>query len=159
MITQYKLPKVILSIFILTFCLIFIAPPIRAKGPQDYNIKTEKVVPGDFTYPFKRLSEKFIFFTKLNSNSKLEYSKLLTQRRFSELISVVDKKNLDLIGTTSQRFSYQAGITAELTNEIQDFQSEIPVLEELRDNFPANSSYWLYLQQNIDTLKILSSKG
>lgn len=151
-----------ICIFVLFF--IFSSATIYAKLPEDYNLITQNILPTSPSYTFKRLKEKVGMVFKFSQKSKYSYSLILLERRLSELVSVVDNKNLDLMVTSSQRFSYQAGTTATINTKLKDNQDDkirevfnkySKVLDELRDNYPANSAYWLLMQQNIDTLNIL----
>ena len=140
---------------------------ILAKSPEEYNLTGQKTLPSTPSYSFKRVKEKGIMIIKIGSKSKFEYSKILLEKRLSELVSLVDVKEPSLITGSSERFSYQAGILAELNSKLKDSQKDNiktlfnnykKVLSELRDNYPANSAYWLLIQQNIDTLNILLDK-
>lgn len=149
---------VILSLF--TFSL----NSIHAKTSEDYGLTVQNTLPSSPTYVFKRVKEKLSMILKFSNNSKFAYSLQLLEKRLSELVTIVDNKNLDQMVTNSQRFSYQAGITATINAKLKDNQNDkmrkvfnkySQVLDELRDNYPANSAYWLLMQQNIDTLNIL----
>lgn len=152
--------------FTVILILAFLPTNSFAKKPAEYNMVEQKVIPGNFFYPTKRLKEKIIFYINFQTELKIKYSLELSKKRLSELISLVDVKNVDLLTNASQRYAYQAGITTELIKSIEtegnyilmireQFKKDIPILEELRDNFPANSAYWLLMQQDIDTLNIL----
>ncbi|MBU0671164.1 hypothetical protein KKF29_03325, partial [Patescibacteria group bacterium] len=71
------------------------------------------------------------------------------------------------IANASQRLAYQAGVFAESSITCGKNEKELvlslfikykPILEKMRDNFPANSPFWLLSQQDIDTFDILSGK-
>lgn len=135
-----------------------------AKTPEEYNLPSQKTLPGSPTYVFKRIKEKLAMTIRPTSKLKYNYSKVLLEKRLSELSSLVNSKNPDQITSASQRFSYQAGIFADLNKKQKNrswddtaklFERYNQTLSELRDNYPANRTNWLLLQQNIDTLKIL----
>lgn len=156
--------KVIFISFFIFFCS---TAQIFAKAPEEYNLTGQKTLPNTPSYSFKRIKEKGLMAIKFTPISKFEYSVVLIEKRLSELVSLVDLKELDMITSASQRFSYQAGILSDLNSKLKTDQNEKikvkfdnyeKILSELRDNYPANSAYWLLIQQNIDTLNILSGK-
>jgi len=90
----------------------------------------------------------------------------LLKTRLSELDYVVNNKVLSEVQTSSERFAYQAGIlTQELikqnnsdekTKLVKEFEKYGNFLANLRDKYPANSSFWMLVQHDINTLSILS---
>ena len=44
---------------------------------------------------------------------------------------------------------------SSIQNKFKEYK---PILEKLRDIYPANSSFWMLIQYDIDTLDILSKK-
>ncbi|MEK7100446.1 MAG: hypothetical protein AAB872_01385 [Patescibacteria group bacterium] len=155
------------SLFLSFIILFYSTIQIFAKSPEEYNLTGQKTLPSTPSYSFKRVKEKGLMIIKIRSKSKFEYSKLLLEKRLSELVSLVEIKEPSLITGASQRFSYQAGILADLNEKLKSseknnikiiFDDYKKVLSELRDNYPANSAYWLLIQQNIDTLNILFDK-
>lgn len=158
----------LLNILFLSISILFYsASYIQAKAPEDYNLIGQKTLPSSPSYSFKRIKEKGLMAVKISTNSKYKYSLVLLEKRLSELVSLVDVKDPNLIPGASQRFSYQSGILADLNSKLKEsnkediknrFESYKKVLSELRDNYPANSAHWLLIQQNIDTLNILFDK-
>lgn len=155
------------TLFLSFIILLCSTTQIFAKAPEEYNLIGQKTLPSTPSYSFKRIKEKALMIIKLRPQSKFEYSKVLLEKRLSELVSLVDVKEPSLITGSSQRFSYQAGILADLNSKLKTSQKDNikvkfdnykKVLSELRDNYPANSAYWLLIQQNIDTLDILIDK-
>lgn len=156
--------KVLFFSFLIFLCS---TTQIFAKTPEEYNLTEQKTLPSTPSYSFKRVKEKGLMMIKVRSKSKFEYSELLLEKRLSELVSLVDVREPSLITGSSQRFSYQAGILAELNSKLKSSQKDNikvrfddykKILSELRDNYPANSAYWLLIQQNIDTINILFDK-
>lgn len=157
----------IFAFFLITNVMLFSPKPVAAKYPEEYKLTGQKTLPNSSSYSFKRIKEKLSMRVKLSSESKFEYSKILLEKRLSELVSLVDIKEPSLITGASQRFSYQAGILADLNSKLKNsrkadiktmFDEHKKILSELRDNYSANSAYWLLIQQNIDTLNILLDK-
>lgn len=166
----FKLSKFFLIILIFAVILNFqnTVPLVFGKEIVEIEIKNELINPGSFYYPFKRAWEKsrerLIFFSK----DKAEYDESLLKVRLSELQYVVRNKVLSELQRSSERFSYQAGILIEHVSAqsekankeqvLEKFNQYTTLLARLRDQFPANSSFWLLIQQNIDTLKFLSDQ-
>ena len=156
--------------FALTVALLLInsnSINVSAKTPESYNLIPQKTMPGNAIYKLKRAKEKVFLFVAFSQKSKFSYRQVLLGKRLSELISLVDKKDALNVANASQRFAYEAGMLTETTSKNKGeyrqttlflFEKYKPILEELRDNFPANSARWLLIQQDIDTLGILSDK-
>lgn len=159
--------KILKHLFLGLTILFYSTNHIQAKAPEEYNLIGQKTLPSSPSYSFKRIKEKGLMIIKVTSKSKYKYSQLLLEKRLSELVSLVDIKDPNLIPGASQRFSYQAGILADLNSKLKKsnkediknmFERYKKVLSELRDNYPANSAHWLLIQQNVDTLNILFDK-
>ncbi len=139
-----------------------------AQDLKKENIKIESVNPDSFYYKFKRLWEKVQGKLAFSDESKINFQEKILDVRFSELYYVVKNKKLADFQTTTERFSYQAGILTEELMEknkttdkeklIKEFELLSRFLEKLRDEYSANSSYWMLIQHNINTLKILSER-
>lgn len=150
-----------ISFIILSFQSLVLAQETKVIPKQGIN-------PDSPYYDIKRLWEKINEQVRFSQQSKIEYSQILVENRLSELSYIAEEKQLDYFETSSNRLSAQAGIVANLAVKLASstkkaeivlqFNQYIRVLEKLRDLYPANSSYWLLIQQNIDTLKILSEK-
>ena len=98
----------------------------------------------------------------------MKYHSYLLGKRMSELTYVVENKMVSEIEKASNRVSFEAGKAVEnwektkayddknkLRQKIEFYKGYLP---DLRDKFPANSSYWLLIQQNIDSFGILLDK-
>jgi hypothetical protein len=129
-------------------------------------LQKPKVIPGTFHFKLERVWEKIYLSFLFSNSARVKYHIKLLDERFSELNYVVTNKNVSLMEDSSSRFSTQAGVLAEtLAYENKDarlatiskFSDYSGYLGKLRDEFPANSSNWLFIQQNIDTLNILSN--
>lgn len=157
----------ILSFFVIMF---FSTPfdSIYANEAEQLGLPETTVNPGSFYYSFKRLfekgQEKLLFFQQ----SKKSFYESLVKMRLSELNYVIDKKALSEVQRSSERFAYQAGILTEEVikqNQINDKENLIKefgrynkFLSNLRDKYPANSSFWMLIQHDINTLNILSNR-
>lgn len=156
--------KIFLSFFII-FLVIF-QPVIIDAEEENVNIKNELINPGSFYYSFKRLWEKGIEKLQFSQPAKISFSQSQLKTRFAELNYVVEKKLLSEVQTSSERFAYQAGIlTDQLVKQnqfedkekfLKEFEQYGKFLPSLRDKYPANSSFWMLVQHDINTLNILS---
>lgn len=146
--------------------------PITISGNDKVENKitfiSKGINPDSFYYPFKRIWERFYLLTLFQLQSKINYEKNLYDKRFTELNYVVKNRILSQVEGSTKRFAYQTGVlvsdlikqnnSREKDNLVKKFQDDIVLLAELRDHFHSNSSYWLLIQNDIDTLKIVSNQ-
>lgn len=155
--------KRIIKFLVFILLLISLNNFIISSSSDNNFLKTPIVKPGSRLFLYKRLWEKLEEETLFLKSAKLFYYHNQTNERFRELKYVVENKRLNDIERASYRFSYEAGKLSEfiLSNNLsfeqntQNFSQYIPLLENFRDDFPAQSSNWLLIQQDIDTLNIL----
>ena len=105
---------------------------------------------------------------QFSKQAKINFYQSLLKTKLSELNYVVEKKFLSEVQSASERFAYQAGIlteelirqnkSADKENVIKEFERFSPFLDTLRDKYEANSSYWMLIQHDINTLGILSAQ-
>lgn len=155
------------KIFILLLLLVFVHTAYAAEF-EKLNLPTQIVNPGDFYYSPVRLWEKIVEKFQFNKENKFKYAGSLIDRRMSELGFVVKNRRLGEIQRSSQRLAYQVGTLTEFLIQQADkemkeqmktkINSFSPALSELRDNFPANSSFWMLVQHDINALKEYSEK-
>lgn len=159
------LKLVFLSLVMAIVALASFTQTAHSASPESFGLITQKTLPGDPNYRYKRLHEKFIEFFIFSHEKKLIYRQILLEKRLSELVSLVENKNENEIANSTQRFAYQAGKLAEGSYKdtaerksmvISLFAKYKPSLEKIRDNFHSNSPFWLLSQQDIDTLNILT---
>lgn len=151
------------AISFLLIVIFFSQSVIYAEGTEQLKLPNVTVNPGSFYYPFKRLIEKGRERLVFSRDSKRSFYTSLLRTRLAELNFVVNNKMLSEIQSSSERFAYQAGILAEVGEKgkdseklIQEFEKYSKFLDTLRDKYPANSSFWMLIQHDINTLKILS---
>lgn len=153
-------------IFSILVSLLIVLQPFAINAGEDINLKNESINPGSFYYSFKRLWEKASEKLNFNNQSKINFYQSLLHVRLAELKYVVENRVLSEVQTSSERFAYQAGILTEaLVKENQDkektikeFQKMQEFLEYLGDKYPANSSFWMLIQHDINSLKILAER-
>ncbi len=115
-----------------------------------------------------RLGEKIQGFFKFSSEDKVSYQKELVERRFAELLFVIDNGQGDLIEEVSGRYATYVGkatddliskkVSSQSDEYLRMFEKHLKILPVLRDHFPANSGFWLLLQHDINTVQIFSDK-
>lgn len=141
---------------------------VDASKYEELNLPSQSINPGSFTYPFKRLWEKVRVAVITGHEAKVSYYDTLVIKRMSELGNVVMNDKKDQIQKATERLSYFSGILTEylIENGASEekekaktrLESFLKPLEELRDRYPANSSYWLLVSYNIDSLNDYSNK-
>lgn len=141
---------------------------VSAEEVEQLELPKITVYPGSFYYNFKRLFEKGKERLIFSQESKKSFYESLLKTRLAELNFVVEKKFLSEVQQSSERFAFQAGIlTEELVRQkkaegkekiIKEFEKYSKFLENLRDKYPANSAYWMLIQHDINTLKILTER-
>lgn len=166
----FKLREFFLITLIFTIILTFpnTVSLVFGKEIVEIEIKNELINPGSFYYSFKRLWEKGLGQLMFSQDSKISFYKSQLKTRLAELKVVVNEKILSEVQRSSERFAFQAGI---LTNEvvkkndprikkelIDEFEKYDPLLQKLRDRFEANSSFWMLVQHDINSLSILSER-
>lgn len=158
--------KIIFSITVGLFIICQSLTVIAAE--ESITFKNEAINPGSFYYSIKRLWEKGKERLMFSYDSKKSFYESLLKTRLAELKYVVDHKFLSEVQTSSERFAYQAGILAEelikqnktkdKENLIKEFEQYAKFLDNLRDKYEANTSFWMLIQHDINTLKILSDQ-
>ncbi|MCL4415491.1 MAG: hypothetical protein M1365_02135 [Actinobacteria bacterium] len=158
---SYKKVLVLFFVFFLSFF-----SPINALA-EELNLPKTTINPDRYLFfNIKRLIEKGELLTKFSKESKINYYKDLTLRRMSELKYVVENKLIGEVEKSTQRLSYQVGILSdyasanriELTKTIPSTKERLTnykiLLVKLRDQYPANSSYWMFVQHSINSIDL-----
>lgn len=156
-------------IFSITVGLLMICQPLAVIAAEEsITFKNEAINPGSLYYPLKRLWEKGLGRLQFSKQSKITFSESQLKTRLAELNFVVEHKFLSEVQTSSERFAYQAGIlteelvkqnkTKDKENLIKEFEQYAKFLDNLRDKYAANTSFWMLIQHDINSLKILSDR-
>lgn len=156
---------IFLSLILISFTLL--SAPRIIKAGEGLNLKPEKINPGSFKYPLKRIWEKISVVLTPSGKNKVKLYEKLFETRLSELNYVTENKKLGEIEKASQRFSFYAGVLAQEAGRSDNPGKKLQLSEKFkvygnmlagtRDKFEFESSYWLLIQQNIDTLTILTN--
>lgn len=154
--------------FILLIFFFVIVQTTYAVEFENLNLPANYINPGDFYYLPARLWEKITEKFQFNNNSKFNYSNSLIDKRVSELGFVVKNRRLGEVQRSSERLAYEVGTLTDLLIKEGNAQKKeqlkkkidgfFPALAELRDNFAANTSFWMLVQHDINSLKEYSEK-
>lgn len=120
----------------------------------------EQINPNQLIFPFKQMAEKLGLKFNIGEENKKVYQYRLLDRRYKELVYIINFQKTSFLPEVVSRYNDQAGIVKaryKLNNsEIENrLKNSMKILEMLRDQYPANSAYWLSIQQAIDTTKSL----
>ena len=154
--------------FVLFLVFFFIFFPDTKVLAVEVNLPNISITPNNYLlYSIKRVSEKVFLFTKISNEAKINYYKELTLKRLAELKYVVENKLIGEIQYSSQRLSYEVGTLSDFIsvnktkltkNEAQNVKELLTsfnsLLVSLRDKYPANSSYWMLIQHDINSIDI-----
>lgn len=152
-----------IKVFLALFLMLFILPKPVLLAQSDATpvakIQEESVNPGSPYYVFKRFKEVLkLNLLTFGEKNKAKYSEELLDIRLRELVHAVRNNQIGYLENVANRYTNQAGIIIEKYLKIDpDVKSQsekyIPILETLRDHYPANSPYWLMIQYAVDTTK------
>lgn len=122
--------------------------------------KYESINPDSLLYSAKRLGEQAQTFLTFNNDEKTRRPFKLLSTRFNELVYIVNFQKTGFYTEVVSRYNTQIGKIKLASKNIypadrDNLIKKIKILEILRDRYPANSSYWLNMQQAIDTTKSL----
>lgn len=118
----------------------------------------EKLNPDSLLYIFKRASEKLTLNFKKNESKKREYKTVVLQRRFRELVYIINTQKTGFLEETINRYGSYVGslnIPSDVDLKREEIENKTNMLRKLRDRYPANSPYWLQVQQAVDITKRL----
>lgn len=119
----------------------------------------EYINPNLLIYPIKRIIESVSINLIFDKQKKQEYLLQLYEKRFIELLYIINNKKEGFLTFTADRYNSFVGTLKKEDIRSVSFKSQIEVkikfLERLRDIYPANSENWSKLQQAIDTTKSL----
>lgn len=149
--------------FILILLLLVISFAPSRVFAQEITLPQQKVYPGTFFFPLKRLVEK-TWEKFLSKKGEVKFYNQLVITRLSELNYIASNKKIGEVQTSSERFNFYAGKLTEKAKGnsgadekrkiISDFENDTKLLMKLRDNFEYESSYWILIQHSINSLNI-----
>lgn len=112
---------------------------------------------------YEKVSEKILFL----DDSKINFSKKILNKRFSELVYLAEKKDTEQIQKASERFAYQAGKLTDLVKDKPTAEKEKVVslfstykndLDKIKHNYEQDSGYWILMLHDINTLSFLTAR-
>lgn len=115
----------------------------------------ESVNPNSLLYHLKRLGEEITLFFLFDTDRRKKYNTHLLTIRFKELIYIINFRKTGFLDETISRYNVFVGKVKNYYESKEKINKYIVILEKLRDMYPANSAYWLYIQQAIDSTKNL----
>lgn len=162
-----------IAVFTLLFYLfnmlaLGISPTYAQENTKPKIITSQQsLYPDNPFYRFKRLGEKIAVKLLIFPDAKSNFQRSLVEKRFSELVYVVENNMLDNLQKSSERFAYEASIYAEgLTNRgtqekttaKEDFKRYTEGLQILSSYYPWGTGFWMLVQHDINTLTILQDR-
>lgn len=159
-----KFKKATILVLLVPFFLFANGQIVEGHG-ANLNLPKTIINPGSFYYPFKRIVEKAREKILFSDSGKVSFYSSTLKTRLVELDYVTGKKALSEVENSSKRFAATAGVLTDAVlkmgqsgreNLVKQFAEYSDFLAEARDRFPANSSFWLLIQHDINTLNILS---
>lgn len=120
----------------------------------------ELINPNLLTYPLKQIAEKLELTLLLDNNARTEYQYTLLNKRFKELVFIINSEKTGFLEETVARYNSTIGNLIKnnkgFSSNYKDKLSEyIKVLKTLQDRYDSISSYRLLIQYAIDTTKRL----
>lgn len=150
---------------LLLICLFLILP--NSVSADEVAIPAKSTInPDSYLYSLDRALEKVFYNFQFSNQSKANYYKNLLEERFFELNYIAGNKLIGQVENSSKRFAAQAGVLVDFINAnniekesvkniLDEYKDQLP---KLRDNYPANSSYWMLIQQDIDSINLYLEK-
>ena len=120
----------------------------------------ESINPNLLIYPVKQLVEKIELSLLFNKDDKVKYQYALLDKRFKELVFIINFKKTGFLEETVARYNSTIGNIIKNNKDFslnyKDKLSEyIKVLKTLQNRYDSISSYRLLIQYAIDTTKRL----
>lgn len=150
------------SLFSTLIVIAIFGLPSKIAASQNEGLPKVIIQPGGISYSMKRIMEKFFYYVNLNVENKADYYRDLLQKRVAELNYIIDNRLLREHQQASERISFYAGKLADhiIANKLEGKKMEISelmkkdkaLLANMRDKFPANSSFWMLVQHSINSL-------
>ena len=123
-------------------------------------IEYESINPNLLIFPLKRTLEKIVSIFLLNKEEKAKYQYTLLDKRYKELVFIINFKKTGFLEETVQRYNSQLGnLILNNKDSVSNYKDRIlnytKVLKTLQDRYNSLSAYRLLIQQAIDSTKRL----
>lgn len=120
----------------------------------------ESINPNLLIYPIKRIAEKVKLTLLFKKEYKAKYQYALLDKRYRELVFIINFKKTGFLEETVQRYNSQLGnLIANNKNLASNYKNKIliytKVLKIQQDRYNSISAYRLLIQQAIDSTRRL----
>lgn len=120
----------------------------------------ESINPNFLIYPIKRIAEKIKLALLFNREEKAKYQYVLLDKRYKELVFIINFKKTGFLEETVLRYNSHLGNliinNKDLASNYKDKISNYPVvLKTLQDRYDSKSATRLLIQQAIETTRRL----
>lgn len=119
----------------------------------------ENINSNQLIYPFKKYWENITLKLTFGNQNRQNYTWILYQKRFKELVFIINNDKTGFLPDTADRYNTFAGRTKTLvsltSNQKKQIKDNISLLEKLRDRYHSGSAYWIKIQETVDTTKSL----
>lgn len=111
-------------------------------------------------FPVKQIIEKIKLTLIFNKEDKTKYQYIILDKRFKELVFIINFKKTGFLEETVQRYNSHLGnLMVNDKNLASDYKDKISsytlVLKTLQDRYDSKSAYRLLIQQAIDSTRRL----
>ncbi len=129
---------------------------LKSAGFRGY----ESINPNLLIFPIKQSIEKIELTLIFNKEDKTKYQYTLLDKRFKELVFIINFKKTGFLEETVQRYNSHLGnLMANNKNFALNYKDKISnytiVLKTLQDRYNSISAYRLLIQQAIDSTRRL----
>lgn len=129
---------------------------LRSAGFSEY----ESINPNLLIFPVKQVVEKIELTLTFNKEDKAKYQYTLLDKRFKELVFIINFKKTGFLEEAVQRYNSNLGnLIVNNKNLALDYKDKILtytiVLKTLQDRYNSISAYRLLIQQAIDSTRRL----
>ena len=129
---------------------------LKSAGFSEY----ESINPNLLIFPVKQIVEKIELTLTFNKEDKAKYQYTLLDKRFKELVFIINFKKTGFLEETVQRYNSHLGnLIVNNKNLALDYKDKILtytiVLKTLQDRYNSISAYRLLIQQAIDSTRRL----
>lgn len=156
----------LVSLVLIVFLLLFQTPVFAEDFVSTHSANIKKV--DHIANIRERIQERINLFFKFSPQTKVDYQKELTEKRFAELVYVIENKKGDFIEEISSRYSTYLGRLTEtvtknkLSKDKDDLLKMLDthklILEDLIQYFESNSGFWLLLMHDFNSINIYSEQ-
>lgn len=129
---------------------------LQQLGFNNYeNINSNLII-----YPFKRYWEDLYSLFIFNPQPKKQYTWKLYNKRFNELVYIINNEKTGFLLETVDRYNTFTGrLKAQnldlKQSEKKQIKNNLLLIEKLRDRYHSGTPYWVKIQEAVDTTRSL----